>query len=1122
MPDDIVVLNSKLIAPQVGDAIERDRLLRLTELSVKSKLTTIVAGAGYGKTTLGAQAKSRWKVKSLWYRLDEYDRDLPLFISYLVAGMREHYPGFGTSTLQYLRQAHSPNSSVRPLIHKFLSEIESTVHEDFIIVLDDYHSIKDSLEIEEAMEILLRDLSPLMHLVLISRAEPSLPLSRMRSMRQVTDIREEHLAFTVEEIERLYSEVFNMALGSVSIEAVFKKVGGWVSGLILLCHSLKGKNQYEVQRKIHDMEGPDRALFGYLEENVYCMLSPLKRDFLIRTAILPRINPKLCDLFLGMDNSAEILKYLEENHLFTSSASGEGHWYFYHQLFRGFLLSKLAGELTQESIVELYRRAAQTLLQSGEEDEALEYLLLAENFEQACCLLERVGKRLFAQRRFQVLDSHLDRIPDSFLDGHPGILFIKAQMAGLRGRREDAERLYGRALGLFVNRKDNAGIQGCLVESGLIYFQTGDLDRAESKFNELLDRKEVPPTVRIEVLGYLSYISAYLEDYDLADRCFDESLAALGKVAETDLRHKCLGWIYYYRGFRYVFSGEYENVLEIAEYTKSASPDSEGDRYPLGSYLLLALAYGGLRLYSRGYEAAIEGLRILREGRDAPTPSDWHTPRTSPSVERAFPETFTPWLLASAASTAAGSGKLPEAIEHAEEGLKLFRKAGFRHGEAKIHSILHGIYSISGNTDASELSARLGLDALRGLKWPRVERQLKQDLAGSLVAKGQCEQAIRLLDEIEGFVGDSAFKVRNHLLHARILWSQNSHEAGLRRLAAALEICEERGFDTLVISERGWIIPLLIRTFAMGLMRGYIQKIMDNIGVNAIPELVSFQRSSEPALRKTAGAILKIIGKQPASDLRVHLLGRFMVIRDGLEIPAGAWRSSKAKMLFQFLVHSRQRGYLNREVLMELLWPEEDPALTAKRFHVALTSLRKTLEPDLVKGVPSSFISRVGDSYRAGSDAHWWVDVEQFASEMRNADNAGPEASIGHLLKAESLYAGDFLVEYPYSEWSFQAREGYRNEYLRLLRKVLAWHERRRDHVKCMEYAEKLIAADSCAEDAYRFLMTGCWSTGDRSGIIRAYQRCGDNIATGLGCALSEETDRLYRELISTRPSRGA
>ena len=1120
MTEDIKVLSSKLTVPRTTDTIERDRLLSLMNDSVRKKLTTIVAGAGYGKTTLAAQASRRWRAGTVWYRLDESDRDLVTFLSYLVAGLRRHYPEFGSATLRSLRGLHNPTNGIESVLVSFMREMEDTVTEELMIVLDDFHSVKEGRQINEAVTTLLRDLPPLLHLILTSRSDPSLPLSRLRAMREVVDIGEEDLAFDRMEIEELCTELFDFSPDSTCADTICLKTGGWVAGLILLCHSLRGKAPAEVQRNLVNLRGSQRSIFNYLEENIYRALSLDQKKFLVKTAILPRINAEFCDRFLSIDYSKDMLRYLEGNHLFTSAVDEERQWYSYHQLFRDFLMSILQDQRDHNSIAKLHRDAAALMEACGEEEEAVQQYLSAEEFEKACILLEQVGRRLFSEGRFQLLSSYLDRIPSDSLDAHPRIRHLQGQLLGLSGKPGRAIEKYGQAFACFLERKDEEGVQSCLLDLGLIHLQTGHLKTARRKYEELLDRKPLEPQIRIEALGYQIYLSSCFWEMDVADRCYDEAMALLEKMTDDELRHNCLVWIHAYRAFRYLFSLDFARAIEIAEYARGISPDSESKRYPLGFYLLLPIACLGLRLYSRGYEIAEEGLSIIREGlsQTGTTASGWHSPRLSSGGlrERGFPETLTPWLLAYSAANAAELGKIAEALDAAGGSLKYFHGIGCRMGEAYCHSVLSRAHLKSGNRAAAEQWARSGLEAARGLTIPRIEGMLRFSVAESLVVQGELEEALRFITEADRDVKEFWIKA----LYVQIGKTKDYSSGRLHKLLGALQSYGRRLFDPQVIFEQPWIIGSLIKLLGRDALRPRIQELASGMRPEAAAKLARHQTSTDPIIREVASLLSKELTTPSASTpgLKICLLGKFRIICGGEELQASRWKSRKARTLFQYLVSRRPRGYLNKELLMELLWPEEDPILTSKRFHVALASLRRTLEPHITKGTPSSYIIRVGEAYTIDPGKDGWVDIEAFGTALRQArEENDSEKALPHLLKAESLYSGDFLEEEIYSEWCCEPRERYRKDYLYLTKRVMTTYERLGRWEQCIEFAEKHLEVDKYAEDIYRTLMRCYWKTGDLPNMTRTFRNCRDSIAVELNCGLSEETEMLYRELTSTR-----
>jgi len=235
----------------------------------KKRLTTVIAGAGYGKTTLIAEVGNYLGLNTVWYRLDKSDRDFTTFLSYLIAGIRKHFPELGEETLCRIEEAQILSLERRAVLTVFLNEIEKFVKNGLIIVLDDYHLVGDSKEINETLEFFLENLPSQVHLIVISRTDPGLHLSRYRATRELLEIREEELAFTIPEIEQLYLELFLASFPPESTKILHKRTSGWISGLILFYHFLHGKRHSEIERILIGIKGSHRVISSYLEENVF-------------------------------------------------------------------------------------------------------------------------------------------------------------------------------------------------------------------------------------------------------------------------------------------------------------------------------------------------------------------------------------------------------------------------------------------------------------------------------------------------------------------------------------------------------------------------------------------------------------------------------------------------------------------------------------------------------------------------------------------------------------------------------------------------------------------------------------------------------------------------------------
>ncbi|MCP4725743.1 MAG: hypothetical protein GY863_11940, partial [bacterium] len=442
----------------------------------------------------------------------------------------------------------------------FLSEIEKVVTRDLVIVLDDYHLTHESIEINELLEFIIQNIPQQLHLVIISRIDPGLHLSRFRARREVLDIKEENIVFTISEVERLYSQVFDVSLQHESLESLHQKTDGWVSGLILFYHSIKGKGQDEIEELLLKLKGSHRNISNYLEENVYDLQPDNIKEFLVKTSILTRMSAPFCNQLLGINNSRQILKNLEKSHLFIFPLSEEREWYSYHHLFHDFLRTKFLYELDRETILKLHNDAAVLWEKQDESEEVLRHYLRAEQFEKVCSLLGNWGlNKLIIEGRQQLISSYLKKIPDSYLNKEPWIQYLQAHVLELSGKLEEAIPIYNKALKTFrrYNYSDGEALcQKSLVYNYLVY---GDHKSALNILKVLPDQLKDVPQLCIDILGVLAFLSAHQLKMTAASRYFNDGLALSAELDNINI-HAAFDA---YQAFWHSISGDFREALKI-------------------------------------------------------------------------------------------------------------------------------------------------------------------------------------------------------------------------------------------------------------------------------------------------------------------------------------------------------------------------------------------------------------------------------------------------------------------------------------------------------------------------------------------------------------------------------
>ncbi len=274
--------------------------------------------------------------------------------------------------------------------------------------------------------------------------------------------------------------------------------------------------------------------------------------------------------------------------------------------------------------------------------------------------------------------------------------------------------------------------------------------------------------------------------------------------------------------------------------------------------------------------------------------------------------------------------------------------------------------------------------------------------------------------------------------------------------------------------------------------------------------------TKEPGVQKAAIQLMECLPKAPAADLYITFFGKFKVLQGNKEISNEQWKSRQAKLLFKFLAIRSTKGYTDKEILMDLLWPDENLKTASKRLHVVLAMLRKILEPDIPKGISSSYLVREEDGYRLNLGENGHTDVETFTDLLEKGLNETNTAlTLEYYRNAESIYRDEFLEENPYEEWCCQERERFRKEYLNILIWLMDHHEENNDFNVCIRYAEKFLATDPDEEEIYRRLMIYHLNNNMTEKVTKIYERCRKHFEEELDSPVSPKTKQLHHEIVS-------
>ncbi len=389
------ILATKLyIPPPRPQLVLRPHLIEQLNKGLLSgrKLTLISASAGFGKTTMVSEWIASCGQPVAWLSLDEGDNDPARFLIYLVTALQSIVANIGTGVLGAL-QSHQP-PSIESILTALLNEI-TTIPDNFVLVLDDYHII-DSKPVDNALTFLLEHLPPQMHLVIATREDPQLPLSRLRARGQLTELRAADLRFTPAEATEFLNRVMGLNLSDGDVAALESRTEGWIAGLQLAALSMQGYQ--DTASFIKSFTGSHRFVLDYLIEEVLGQQSEKIQAFLLRTSILERMCGSLCDAVL-LDQSTSgqvILEQLEHANLFIVPLDNERRWYRYHHLF-GDLLRQRLGQ--PRELPEYHLRASTWYETNADLAQAFHHALAADDFERAANLAEAAWQGM--ERNFQ-------------------------------------------------------------------------------------------------------------------------------------------------------------------------------------------------------------------------------------------------------------------------------------------------------------------------------------------------------------------------------------------------------------------------------------------------------------------------------------------------------------------------------------------------------------------------------------------------------------------------------------------------------------------------------------------------------------------------------------------------
>ncbi|MQA85080.1 MAG: tetratricopeptide repeat protein [Streptosporangiales bacterium] len=1071
------------IRPRLPDVwVDRPALIGRLAGATGRRLTTVVAGAGFGKTALLTAWAER--VDSVWYPLSREDAALPALSRGLYDALRARRPGLAEHVVDSFPGAADagdpgPADGIAAAIGEALAR---ECRDDLVLILDDVQELAAGSPAARLVEGLCRHAPPSLHVVLSSRDEPPFPIERLRGRGQVLELDGAALAFTEAETRTLLDALLGAedgagGCGSGNLPVLAARLHditeGWPAATVLAAEWLRHRPASTRTDALLTLGRPGGPLFVYLAEEAFARETPETHELVRRMAALPRFTAGLCDA-LGLWVDEEQLARLARCGLLRP-CPGRAGWFTTGPLVRDFATapSPLGSPLDPRDRRALQERAAAWYTAEGHIKEALSLLCTLGDPSAVGAFLERHGSAMLARGAAGAVVSAAARLRGDLRTA--AVELVEGEARQLQGDWYGALRCLRRAAGP-SGRLD----PGLAWRIGLVHHVLGE---------------------------HAAAMEAY-ESADVGDTVAD--MTADGVLV--------LAW----RAGGHWVRGEAEEGRRSAARALAAAQKCGDARALAAAHTAMALlaahegdGAGCDTHYARALEAALRTKDVfqvicVRANRAARSTEEGAYRRALAELAELIQDAELAGFTGMAGFALCNRGTAHLALGEFDEATADFEaaKAGYqRIGSSLVARPLTGLGDVYRQRGDLALARAAYEEAIEVAERSGDRQTLGPALAGlarvrlSDDSEGAAALAERALAESTG-----TGKVRGLLAAGWVSLARGQRKKAAELAATATAVAGSRrdrtglaeALELQALSAPGGTDRLRLLQEAESVWRavenpvGAARAALAAARVSAAPSSVleaGMRRLRELGVRpqaETAAGPLRCIAVPGHARVQVHVLGGFQVLRDGRPAGADEWRSKKARDLFKMLLGRRGRP-TPRELLMDTLWPDEDPVRCANRLSVALSTIRGVLDPER-EFAADYFVA--ADRYVIGI-ANLRVDVEEFLAAVRTGMaryGRGEPGALSALREAEAAYTGDFLEEDPYEDWAVPLREEAKAAYLEATRTLAGAAAESGEYDQAVRYWLRVLERDCYDEEAHLALVTLLAAAGRHGEARRRYR----------------------------------
>lgn len=1073
-PTEPLIIQAKLTPPRiVKHTLPRPRLTERLLEAPDYRLTVLQAGAGYGKSTALALL-ARQQTPLIWYHLNSGDRDPFHFFTHLLhafAGVNPHLVE-QPATLFSRNQPTGKIADWTQVIDTLNNALVQHCSTPLFLVLDDVHQVNESATMMRLLDWLIGRAAPHLHILLATRYPLNLPhLLTWRVRGEVLEIGQQELAFNAQEIALLLNDPAGTTLTTVQTTQIALTTEGWAIALQLIRQQLTRRPDAGLAQALASLSAGAGDLFSYLAHEVLAHLPGDVQDFLSTTSVLRELNAGVCDFLRGKNDSTAILRYLEENGLFVVPL-GPGQLR-YHPLFRDLLTHQLSLPARQKAHI----RAAGYYHERQNQEAAIHHFLAADSFPEAARIIVQSGRDWVRRGHIDMVAGWIGALPPETLENHPLLLSLLGDVARLHSHFEEALGWYQQAETRARAHQDLQAVGQALRGQARVYLDTVNPSKADQLLQEALaisDGRESRES-RARLLELLAENLLNRGQIDAARR-YQEQARTLREEGPSPAELSVRLLI---RSGRLAAA---RTELELRAAAEKAEP-VQRPRAHRETLLLLSLIMSFQGEQAAALLTAEEG---IQRGRELASPfitavgymrqgHAWLLNKNHTGYEKAiacFQEAIAisealmvPRLKVEAcwglAQAHGFRGELNQARNYAEQGIAIAREAGDEWIEGLVRTVVGAAYILAGEFHT-------------GHAW--------------------LNQAEAIFEEVRDTFGQSVV-----WLWRCLAW-QRTHESGYltEGLGHLLHRVRQHDYAFLLVAptllgppDERVLVPLLILARDHGREAAYARDLLAHLG-------------------------LPYIRHHPGYRLKVRTLGNFLLWRGREAVQRQDWQRQKALVLFLLLVTYRGR-MLERDQIVDMLWPGRSPSEGDQDFKVAYNQMCRVLEPGRERNAPSAYVRRDGSCYGLRPEADLVIDADEFLALIETGDrhySQNKNQALEAYQDALALYQGEFLQAHPYDEWCSEERERLLTAYLRVAERVAQLSLEQEQWEAAIQVCRQILARDNCWESAYRMLMEAYSRQGNRSQVVRTYQRCTGRLQSELGITPSTTTINLYERLL--------